>query len=78
MYYLTVLEVRILKWVVKAVFLLEALGENLFPCLSSFRDCLHALLHGFSLESLQTYFCHHNFFFDTSPPLTRTCLLQGP
>ena len=33
MYYHTALDIKNLKWVHRAVFLLETLGHNLFPCL---------------------------------------------
>lgn len=41
MYSLVVLEVKILKWVIRAVFLLGVLEKNLFPCLFQLLVVVH-------------------------------------
>lgn len=45
-YYLIFLEVRILKWISRTWFLLQALREHLLPWFSSFSGYLHSLAHG--------------------------------
>ena len=75
-YYPTVLEVGILIWVHRAVFLLEALGQMSFPCLLSPASTghLYSLAHGPSLHlhgqqssisllsDLYFFFFHFSFF----------------